>query len=209
MADQTSRRRLMPSLALALLLCAPVAAHATEKGPSLDQILEEVGIEPVSPPHKAPAFALSTLDGEVTSLEDFKGRMVLLHFWATWAPPASYEMAGLGKLQRALDVKAFAVLAVATDVRGKPAVEEFIREYAPTVPVLLDPEGETLLRYGIIVVPTSILIDGKGRVIGRAVGARPWDSKSVINALKKLVKAPARYGIIASGPASQSSERSR
>ena len=209
MADQTGRRHLMPSLALALLLCAPVAAHATEKGPSLDQILEEVGIEPVSPPHKAPALALSTLDGEVTSLEDFKGRLVLLHFWATWASPASYEMAGLGKLQRALDVKAFAVLAVATDVRGKPAVEEFVREYGPTVPVLLDPEGETILRYGIIIVPTSILIDGKGRVIGRAVGARPWDSKSVINALKKLVKAPAQYGIIASGSASPSSERSR
>lgn len=209
MADQTSRRRLMPSLALALLLCAPVAAHATEKGPSLDQILEEVGIEPVSPPREAPAFALSTLDGEATSLEDFKGRLVLLHFWATWASPASYEMAGLGKLQRALDVKAFAVLAVATDVRGKPAVEEFVQEYAPTVLVLLDPEGETLLDYDIIVVPTSILIDGKGRVIGRAVGARSWDSKSVINALKKLVKAPARYGIIASGPASPSSERSR
>lgn len=209
MADQTGRRRLMPLLALALLLCAPVAAHATEKGPSLDQILEEVGIEPVSPPRKAPAFALSTLDGEATSLEDFEGRLLLLHFWATWAPPASYEMAGLEKLQRALSAEAFAVLAVATDVRGKPAVEAFVQEYSPSVPMLLDPEGETLLRYDIGIVPTSILIDGQGRVIGRAVGARPWGSKSVINALKKLVEARGQYGIIASGPSSPSSERSR
>ncbi|MFQ6672235.1 MAG: TlpA disulfide reductase family protein [Candidatus Tectimicrobiota bacterium] len=209
MAAQNRRRRLIPWVALTCLLSAFHPVHGEEPRPGLEQVLEEVGIEPIARPTKAPAFALATLEGQTVSLADYQGRLVLLHVWATWSRQAPFEMANLEKLQKALPEEPFTVLAVATDVAGKPAVEAFVQEYTPSVLVLLDPQGQVPERYAVRGVPTSILIGGHGHVIGRAVGARPWDSPSMIEALKRLVEAPGSYGIITGGASSTTGERSR
>jgi peroxiredoxin len=172
-------------------------------------LLEEVGFETLMPPTEAFPFALSTIEGETSGLGDYKGRLLLLHFWATWSPPAPFEVAELGKLQRALHAEPFTVLAVAIDVLEKPAIEAFVQEHSPSVPVLLDLWGEVSEGYNVRVLPTSILIDGRGRVIGRAEGARSWSSQSMIDALKRLVEAPAQYGIIMGASTLEVSERKR
>ncbi len=209
MGAQKGRNRLKTWLALVLVLCAFIPAYAKEHGAGLEQLLEKVGFETVKPPIKASPFTLSTIEGETSGLGDYKGRLLLLHFWATWSPPAPFEVAELGKLQRALHAEPFTVLAVAIDVVEKPAIEAFVQEHSPSVPVLLDLWGEVSESYDVRVVPTSILIDGQGRVIGRAEGARTWSSQSMIDALKKLVEAPAQYGIIMGGSTLEVSERKR
>lgn len=209
MGAQKGRHRLKTCLALVFLLCALIPAYAKEQGPELEKLLEEVGFETVMPPTKASPFSLSTIEGETSGLGDYKGRLLLLHFWATWSPPAPFEVAELGKLQKALHAEPFTVLAVAIDVAQKPAIEAFVQEHSPSVPVLLDLWGEVSEGYDVRVVPTSILIDGQGRVIGRAEGARTWSSQSMIDALKKLVEAPAQYGIIMGGSTLEVSERKR
>lgn len=209
MGAQKGRHRLKTCLALVFLLCALIPAYAKEQGPELEKLLEEVGFETVMPPTKASPFSLSTIEGETSGLGDYKGRLLLLHFWATWSPPAPFEVAELEKLQKALHAEPFTVLAVAIDVAQKPAIEAFVQEHSPSVPVLLDLWGEVSEGYDVRVVPTSILIDGQGRVIGRAEGARTWSSQSMIDALKKLVEAPAQYGIIMGGSTLEVSERKR
>ena len=209
MGAQKGRYRLKTCLALVLVLCASIPAYAKEQGAGLEQLLEEVGFETLMPPTEAFPFALSTIEGETSGLGDYKGRLLLLHFWATWSSPAPFEVAELGKLQRALHAEPFTVLAVAIDVVEKPAIEAFVQEHSPSVPVLLDLWGEVSEGYNVRVVPTSILIDGQGRVIGRAEGARSWSSQSMIDALKKLVEAPAQYGIIMGASTLKVSERKR
>ena len=131
----------------------------------------------------APDFQLPALDGEAVSLGDFRGKPVLLNFWATWCGPCRMEMPFLQLTYEEWSDKGLVVLAV--DVgESQPTVKEFIERFVFTFPVLLDPGQEVALMYNIRAFPTTFFIDADGKIQDIQVGAFP--STSAIE--RRLIK---------------------
>ena len=117
-----------------------------------------------------------TANGKPTSLADFRGRVVLLNFWATWCGPCVAEMPSLDRLEAALGGEDFVVVAVSED-RNPAVVEPFFSGHQiQHLAKYHDPGGALASAFGIRGLPTSALIDRKGNVVGRIEGPAEWDS---------------------------------
>ena len=118
----------------------------------------------------APDFELSSLDGKVVSLSDFRGKPVFLNFWATWCGPCRFEMPFIQKMYEGLSNEGLVVLAV--NVQENPTrVKEFVESFGLTFPVLLDTNSEVRLAYNIRGIPTTFFIDKNGIIQDIKIGA--------------------------------------
>ena len=162
------------------------AAHAAEQ--------EKIRIGefiPATPPQPAPAVSFTTLAGNVASLADFKGRPVVVNLWATWCQPCLEEMPSLARLQ-AQEGDKLAIAAVSEDHAGAKAVKPFIAEKGlDKLPIYLDPKGELGHAFKVRGLPTSIVIDAAGRIVGRVEGSAEWDSGKMHAVLQPLIDAAA------------------
>jgi thiol-disulfide isomerase/thioredoxin len=111
----------------------------------------------------APDFTVTSLDGESVSLSDFQGQAVLINFWATWCPPCRAEMPALDAYYQAHRDEGFVLLAVNAG-ESRVAAEDFTGSIGFNSPVALDTTGEAGEAFGVIGLPTSILIDAEGRI---------------------------------------------
>ncbi|HAJ37599.1 MAG TPA: TlpA family protein disulfide reductase [Chloroflexi bacterium] len=124
-----------------------------------------------------PNFTMLLPDGRHASLADFKGRPVLINFWATWCPPCRAEMPEL--LQAARDYPDLVLLAVNAN-ESADVVSQFAEQFRMNVPVVIDPEGSISNRYNVSGLPTSIFIHPDGTIIDVRPGAI---NRSVIDAV--------------------------
>ncbi|HEX9444477.1 MAG TPA: TlpA disulfide reductase family protein [Candidatus Binatia bacterium] len=132
-------------------------------------------IEKPSKATAAPGFALQDLSGRRLSLEDLRGKVVFLNFWATWCVPCRAEMPSMEKLQR--EFKDQGLVIVAVDVREDIIdVRQFFAEHGLSFTGLLDLDGKVGAEYGAWSLPLTYIIDRKGEFIGKAIGDRKWDS---------------------------------
>jgi thiol-disulfide isomerase/thioredoxin len=145
----------------------------------------------VRAPEPAPAFELRDLAGRPVSLGGFRGRVVLLTFWATWCEPCREEMPAMLKLARELGERGLVVVAV--NMKEAPArVEAFVKELGLTFTVLLDSVGEVSDRYQLQALPTSYFVGRDGDLVGVALGYRDWGSRGARAYLAELlVRTPA------------------
>ena len=130
------------------------------------------------------------LDGneEETSLDAYRGRILLVNFWATWCPPCRHEMPALDRLQKAMGGPDFAVVAVNLDRNGlKRATEFYELKNIRSLDIYLDPKAEAAGKMRVVNLPTSLLIDRSGREIGRLAGVEEWDSESAIQFFRDIV----------------------
>lgn len=112
---------------------------------------------------QAPDFTLENLKGESVRLSDFKGKNVLVNFWATWCPYCVKEMPDLNQLYTEHKENDFVVLAV--DVgESKETVEKYLKDQDYTFPVLLDKDGSISIKYMVRGLPTSFMIDKEGNI---------------------------------------------
>ncbi len=122
----------------------------------------------------APDFQLDRLDGEdPIALSDFRGRVVLVNFWATWCKPCEDEMPSMERLYRALHPSGFELVAVSVD-EDPSEVAAFRDRLAITFPIALDPGQEVSRLYQTTGFPESLLVDRDGTVVERYVGPRDW-----------------------------------
>lgn len=137
---------------------------------------------------RAPEFELLTLEGEAVKLSDFRGRAVLVNFWATWCPPCRAEMPHMQKFHDVHADQDAVVLAVnlAATERDEGEIIDFLEEYQVTLPVVLDKEGDVMRLYQVRAYPTSYLIDADGIIRETFTGA--VDYQTMIRALRKLEK---------------------
>ena len=133
-------------------------------------------------------FCLKDLKGRKVGLKDFKGKVIFLNFWATWCGPCREEMPSMEALYQQFKEKDFVFLTVSVDYGGIEPVKEFIKKNHYTLPVLLDPKCETLEVFGVKGIPTTIIIDKAGKMIGKAVGPRNWKNSEFIALLKMLLE---------------------
>ncbi len=122
----------------------------------------------------APDFQLDRLDGEdPIALSDFRGRVVLVNFWATWCKPCEDEMPSMERLYRALHPSGFELVAVSVD-EDPSEVAAFRDRMAISFPIALDPSQEVSRLYQTTGFPESLLVDRDGTVLERYVGPRDW-----------------------------------
>jgi thiol-disulfide isomerase/thioredoxin len=140
-------------------------------------------------PKPAPALQLQDLDGQLHDLAQLKGKVVLINFWATWCPPCRREMPSMERLSHALEGEAFAVLAV--DV-GEDAdtIDAFTSQLDTPLrlPILLDTRSQTLQAWKVAGLPTSFLVDKRGRIVASAIGGREFDHPEIVRAIRQLLK---------------------
>jgi thiol-disulfide isomerase/thioredoxin len=134
-----------------------------------------------------PALELATLDGKTQRLEDFRGRVVLVNFWATWCEPCREEMPSIEKLRRSLDARRFAVIAVNV-AEGPRAAAGFMEKMGLAgFNVLLDRDLKTSRTWGARVLPATFIVDPAGKVRYSYYGALDWSRPDVRARIQELI----------------------
>jgi len=133
-----------------------------------------------------PDFTFPDPGGKKVSLKDFRGKLVMLNFWATWCVPCREEMPTMERLYQEFKNKGFVIVAV--DVKDKKtAALAFIKELKLTYPVVFDPEGEVGLLYGAWGLPATYLIGPKGEGLARMWGPADWYSPGARTLIQALL----------------------
>jgi len=139
-------------------------------------------------PKAPPALEFSAADGSVLTLDRFKGRGVILNFWATWCVPCVREMPELDMLKKDLAPAGIDVLTVSMDRGGHPTIKDFFeRYYIKNLTPLHDPKSTAARALGVRGLPTTLLIDPKGREVARIVGVLKYDTPESIAYFKRCI----------------------
>lgn len=147
---------------------------------------EDSGLAPVMRGKQAPAFALTSLDGKKVSLADYKGRPVLVNFWATWCGPCKVEMPWFEEFRKQYAAQGFEILGLADDVdAGKDMIAKVANKTGVSYPILLT-DGKVQTAYGgLDVLPMSFYVDRNGVIVEQTAGL---GSKDQIEAnIKKTI----------------------
>ncbi|MDT8322579.1 MAG: TlpA disulfide reductase family protein [Bacteroidota bacterium] len=134
---------------------------------------------------QAPAFSLKDKDGKEVTLASLKGKVVVLNFWATWCPPCRAEIPDFKRVYSAYKDRGVEILGVSLDHKGWSVIKPFIKQWDINYPVLLG--GVEIARdYGNVrSIPTTFIIDRKGKVVDSHVGAMKEDA--LIKSFEKLL----------------------
>jgi peroxiredoxin len=163
---------------------------------SLKQNNSYLNYSPLKTGLPAPNFSFPGLDGNMVSLSDYRGHIVLVNIWATWCPPCVDEMPSMEKLYKELKGKNFEILAVSIDSLGTKAVAPFMKKYKLTFPALMDSDATITTLYQTTGVPESFIINQEGILIEKIIGPRDWAMPEFIGFFRDLIqKPPMRKGI--------------
>jgi len=132
----------------------------------------------------APQFTVQDSDRTI-ALSDFKGKVVVLNFWATWCPPCVEEMPSLIQMQQRMKNKGIIVLAVSVDA-DKNNYDQFLKEHNVTLLTVRDADQKSNDLYGTFKFPETYIIDRSGVVRRKFIGAVDWNQTDVLDYLSKL-----------------------
>jgi len=135
----------------------------------------------------APDFVLYNLENKKLRLSDFRGKVVLLNFWACWCGPCRVEMPSMEEVYRELKDRGFEIVAVNLDRGGPEKVKRFVSDYKLTFPILLDSYGENAVRYRVAALPTSFILDPNGVIREIVIGGKNWTDPSHLAKIKALM----------------------
>jgi len=178
---------------LALLCCSQTVIAA------------QAGIQPWSSDNMANEFTLPDLKDNMHALSSYKGKVVLVNFWASWCPPCIYEMPELTRLKKHLVDQPFEIIAVNVGEK-KYRVRKFVKLINFTLPVLLDTSQDTFNAWGVKTLPTSFLIDAEGNIRYRIRGNPDWDDKNTIAVIEQLISEQTTKNKLIIEPASEASK---
>lgn len=155
---------------------AVVIGSVVPEAEATDHFTGALGVQKPKELVEAPNVIGTDPEGNTIRLSDFRGKVVFLNFWATWCVPCRLEMPAMERLYREFKGQGLMVLAVNFQ-EDAGTVRAFVRELKLTFPVVLDPKGTAAMAYAVRGLPATYLIDRNRVVVGRAIGAREWDSK--------------------------------
>ena len=157
--------------------------------PSPSKPVHAASLKPGQERHLAPDFALKDADGKTVHLSDYKGKVLLLDFWATWCGPCKIEIPWFMDFERKLKDQGFAVLGVSMDDDGWDTVKPFVNEIGINYRIVMGNDSTADKFGGIEALPTTFLIDREGKIAAVHVGLA---SKSDIeNGIEELLQTPA------------------
>ena len=161
------------------LLCPWLAEHSRAAG----------AIEPYEGSLLQPEFSLRDPDHRLHSLTDYRGKVVLVNFWASWCIPCVMEMPGMQRLADTLKDQPFEILAVnVSDPESR--IHEFIKRMDLHLTILMDHDGKTFEAWQGKVLPASFLLDRSGRIRYQVIGPLEWDSDEAGKIIEELLQHP-------------------
>jgi cytochrome c biogenesis protein CcmG/thiol:disulfide interchange protein DsbE len=134
------------------------------------------------------AVDLATRDS--VSLEDYEGSVTLVNIWATWCLPCRDEMPSMQKLYDSLGTRGFRIAAISIDEGSPEPVVAFAQKFGLTFDILHDRTGAVERLYQTTGVPESFLLDRRGILVKRVIGAHDWSSPANIGAVERLLQQP-------------------
>jgi thiol-disulfide isomerase/thioredoxin len=169
-------------LFFSVLMAGPAQAQTVL--PDLSHHLTEV-----AEPQLAKNFTFKDLDGKTRTLSDYRGKVVLVNFWATWCPPCRREMPSLERLNQKLQGEPCIILAV-DQWESYDLVFAFTGQLdpQPTFPILFDSKSQASKQWDVKGLPASFIVDKKGRVVYRAMGGREFDHPEIEQLIRNLLK---------------------
>jgi thiol-disulfide isomerase/thioredoxin len=155
--EDAFEKEMVPVKRFVVLSIVAIALFAgcTDRGAPLDAMASD--------------FTLQDMSGKTLRLSDFKGKVVLLEFWATWCPPCRASAPGLEKLYKAYKDKGLVLLAVSMDEGGWDEVKSFIRENGITYTVLKGTE-DVAVKYQVRTIPLMLVLNKEGKISKRYLG---------------------------------------
>jgi peroxiredoxin len=148
-------------------------------------------LQEIKDPSPAPGFTLPDLERGKVSLKDFRGKLLMLNFWASWCVPCREEMPAMERLYQKYRDHGFVILGVNVKDDKKSAIS-FVRELKITFPIGFDPNGDVGLLYGAWGLPATYLIDANGIALARAWGPADWYSPGARDLIEALLDAQKR-----------------
>lgn len=169
-----------PALAAATLIQAGLPARPAMAAPhGLNRLREGEA--------SLPDLAFTDAEGRAKSLSDFVGQGIVVNLWATWCPPCVAEMPSLDRLAAALAAERIAVLPLSSDRGGAGAVRAFYeRTGVKNLGIWLDPRGAAARALGARGLPTTVIVDRRGREAARLEGDAAWDAPEFLAAIRRL-----------------------
>jgi len=136
----------------------------------------------------APDFKLEDTKGNLVSLSEMRGKVVMLNFWATWCPPCKEEMPSMEKLNQVMAGEDFVMLAVNVEQNGRSVVPPFLKQSPHKFTVLYDDQTVVQKQYGVFKFPESFIIRKDGTIDQKVIGQIDWASPKTIAYFKGLTK---------------------
>ncbi|MGE0153418.1 MAG: TlpA disulfide reductase family protein [Reyranellaceae bacterium] len=175
-------------VALAAIVAISAPQSSAQTAPPISGTV--AGFKPAAPPREAPPARFVDPQGQALDLGRYRGKVVLVNFWATWCAPCVREMPSLDRLQAALGGEGLVVLPLSLDGPTRPRVEPFYKDRnLAHLPILFDEKNATFGRFAVAVLPTTILIDRDGREVGRLEGPAEWDAPEAVALIRHYLKA--------------------
>lgn len=184
------------ALALAVIAAAAAAVLVTLGGGTAGSSGQGVAAGHAGLPlsfHETPRsveqFTFEDSEGEELTLAEFQGQVVVLNLWATWCPPCREEMPTLDTLQQRLGGDRFQVIALSVDQGGPEAVRDFYDEIGiEHLPLYIDSSMRAMSRLAVRGLPTTLVLDARGREIARLVGETDWAAPEMVDYLRELIE---------------------
>ena len=177
---------LVVGLGFAIFYVVDVDTLANGNRLELDRLFEEMLILKVPDVSDPLEIRLKDINNKDVSISDFRDKIVFLNFWTTWCPTCRIEMPSMEKLHQKLKNRDFAMVTINLQ-ESADRVKNFFKEYKLSFTALLDTAGEVGAIFSIYQIPTTYILDKEGRIIGKAVGPREWDSKKSISLFEYLI----------------------
>ena len=149
-------------------------------------VLAEGALETYHNAAEFAAFELEDVNGHIHRLSDYQGKVVLVNFWASWCPPCIQEIPSMQRLAKSLRNRPFEIVAINVSEQ-KQRVKYQSKRINMTFTVLLDTEGKTFQHWQAKILPTSFIVDRKGRIRYLAQGPLEWDTDEVSAIIEKLL----------------------
>ena len=165
---------------------APRVERAS-RAPSLEDAIRKLDLIRPGRTRAASEFTVATPDGKVFRLNDHRGKVIFLNFWATWCPPCREEMPAMERLYTRHRDRGFVVVALSVDADPR-VVAPFLKESGLTFPVGLDSSMDIANTYGVRALPSSFIVDRQGNLAALAMGPRVWDSEASHALIEALVR---------------------
>ena len=165
------------------------AAIIVIMGAAVFFVVRQNNARPVAIGDTAPDFSVPALPSGLLDLKSYRGQIVVLNLWATWCPPCVEETPSLVQFAEKMKTHGVVVLGISVD-EDSNALQNFVQEYHISYPIGRDPDRSLSARYGTVQFPETYILDRRGRLAEKVIGATDWNDQRMQNFVLDLARGP-------------------